>query len=155
MTVSDFRRLFKYEAWANDRIFAYARTTPEPQAEVSRYLGHMFIGQEIWHSRLVNDGRVFETAWVDMSLDEAQARCMKMRAEWTKYLDSVSDEDLSRKVEYVRMGKPCWNYVADVLTHMITHGMYHRGQISIMVRKAGGEPVATDFVAAGREGALD
>ena len=41
--------------------------------------------------------------------------------------------------------------VGDLLTHVLMHGAYHRGQIAASVRRAGGEPAATDYIAFTRE----
>ncbi len=41
--------------------------------------------------------------------------------------------------------------VADVLTQLHGHSLYHRGQIASLVRAAGGEPAKTDFIFWSRE----
>jgi uncharacterized damage-inducible protein DinB len=33
-----------------------------------------------------------------------------------------------------------------VLLHVVNHGTYHRGQITTMIRQAGGQPVSTDLI---------
>ena len=38
------------------------------------------------------------------------------------------------------------NTVAEILTHVALHGSYHRGQIAMRVRAAGGVPVTTDYI---------
>lgn len=40
----------------------------------------------------------------------------------------------------------------DVLTHVIMHSVYHRGQIAAEVRASGSEPAYTDFIEAIRRG---
>jgi uncharacterized damage-inducible protein DinB len=42
--------------------------------------------------------------------------------------------------------------VADVLTHVAMHGVYHRGQIAGAVRAANGTPAYTDYIQAVRTG---
>jgi uncharacterized damage-inducible protein DinB len=44
------------------------------------------------------------------------------------------------------------NSVGDTLTHVWLHGSYHRGQIAQAIRRAGHEPVNTDFITFVREG---
>jgi len=34
-----------------------------------------------------------------------------------------------------------------ILSHVIIHGGYHRGQIAILLRQAGSDPAVTDFIA--------
>jgi uncharacterized damage-inducible protein DinB len=38
------------------------------------------------------------------------------------------------------------NRVEEVLTQLFGHSWYHRGQIAMLVRAAGGEPAVTDFI---------
>ena len=41
--------------------------------------------------------------------------------------------------------------IVDVLTHVIMHSAYHRGQIASDIRADGGEPAYTDFIHAVRQ----
>ena len=72
-----------------------------------------------------------------------------------RYLERVSDDDLLRTFEYQSLdaGRFC-NRIADILTQLFGHSLYHRGQIAMLVRAAGGEPAVTDFVYWCREPAL-
>jgi uncharacterized damage-inducible protein DinB len=40
--------------------------------------------------------------------------------------------------------------VSDILTHVALHGAYHRGQVAHLLRGAGAEPQATDYIQFGR-----
>ena len=42
--------------------------------------------------------------------------------------------------------------VGDILTHIATHGGYHRGQVAKAIGRAGGTSVNTDFMQFVREG---
>src|SRR5262249_40881237 len=35
--------------------------------------------------------------------------------------------------------------LAHLMQHLVNHSTYHRGQVAMMVRQLGGEPLATDF----------
>ena len=52
--------------------------------------------------------------------------------------------ELARTIRYS-------NTVEEILHHVAMHGMYHRGQVALGVRQAGGTPLATDFIAFLRE----
>ncbi len=41
--------------------------------------------------------------------------------------------------------------VHDILRHLNRHGVYHRGQITIYLKRGGGEPADTDYIAWVRE----
>ena len=43
----------------------------------------------------------------------------------------------------------------DILSHVLRHSHYHRGQIASAVREAGGTPAYTDFIHAVRTGLIE
>lgn len=155
MTSADFQRLFRYNAWANARTYEYVKRMPAPPHDVLKLLAHNVLGQELWYARVTGDGAVPSDYWQALPLEESWQLELKMQELWNTFLLQADEAKLHARLDYVRLGKPCSNVVSDVLMHMITHSMYHRGQIAIAVRTAGGEPMPTDFVAAGREGGLD
>jgi len=44
-------------------------------------------------------------------------------------------------------GAPYENTVEEILTQVLLHGAYHRGQIALLVRQLDGQPAVTDFIA--------
>ena len=62
----------------------------------------------------------------------------------------------NRMVEYRNSKGEAWsNRVEDILTHVLMHSAYHRGQIALEMRAAGTEPAYTDFIHAVRQGFLE
>jgi uncharacterized damage-inducible protein DinB len=45
--------------------------------------------------------------------------------------------------------------VQDVLTHVVLHSAYHRGQIASQMRAGGEQPAYTDFIHAARQGLIE
>jgi uncharacterized damage-inducible protein DinB len=45
--------------------------------------------------------------------------------------------------------------VEEILTHVVIHSAYHRGQIASDVRAAGGVPAYTDYIHAVRQGLIE
>ncbi len=43
----------------------------------------------------------------------------------------------------------------DILTHVVLHSAYHRGQIASQVRSGGEQPAYTDFIHAARQGLIE
>jgi uncharacterized damage-inducible protein DinB len=57
-------------------------------------------------------------------------------------------ETLAREIDYRNStGTQFRNTVSDILTHVVLHGSYHRGQIARLTREAGGTPAVTDYIA--------
>ena len=70
-----------------------------------------------------------------------------MQAAWADYLARLEDTELGRVVEYQSYDAGRFrNRVEDILTQLFGHSWYHRGQIAMLVRAAGGEPAVTDLV---------
>jgi uncharacterized damage-inducible protein DinB len=70
-----------------------------------------------------------------------------IEAELLAFVDGLSDEDVGRIIPHknsagVEFRMPLWQ----LLQHVVNHGTYHRGQITTLVRQAGGKPVGTDLV---------
>ncbi len=55
--------------------------------------------------------------------------------------------DLSAVLSYTNSsGRPFTNRVSDILFHIVNHSTYHRGQIALLLRQQGLEPVPTDYI---------
>ena len=67
--------------------------------------------------------------------------------ERSRYLAKLSDDELAQRIEYNSLDAGRFgNRIEDILTQLFTHSAYHRGQIASLVRAAGGEPAATDYI---------
>ena len=72
---------------------------------------------------------------------------LKVADAWDAYLSGLTDADLAREFEYQSYDSGRFrNRVEDILAQMFGHSWYHRGQIAMLVRAAGGVPAATDLV---------
>ena len=66
---------------------------------------------------------------------------------WAEYLARVTDGELGRMIEYQSLDAGRFrNRVEDVLAQLFGHSSYHRGQIAMLVKAAGGEPAVTDLI---------
>ena len=75
-----------------------------------------------------------------------------MELGWTAYLEGLSEAALDRAFEYKSLDAGWFrSVIGDILTQLFGHSLYHRGQIASLVKAAGGQPAATDFVYWSRE----
>lgn len=149
------RERFAYEDWANRQVLAALRAMDPVSERSRRWLAHIVGTQETWLSRLQQDGLNSET-WPDMDLDTVEAALEGVRGAWGMYFDGLTGADLDRAVAYTNTkGDPWSSRVCDILDHVLLHGAYHRGQIAADIRAEGGEPAATDYIFAVREGRLE
>jgi uncharacterized damage-inducible protein DinB len=149
-----YRRWFEYEQDAHAKVVRSLesvpearRTSPEFRRAVS-LLGHIAAARRIWLYRFgVAPGPPDAFFPEDRALAEIVADLHDVHERWADYLGRVSDEELGRVFEYQSLDAGRFrNRVEDILTQLFGHSWYHRGQIAMLVRAAGGEPAATDFV---------
>jgi uncharacterized damage-inducible protein DinB len=145
-----FQRLFAHAAWANRRVLDALRTTPDP-AEALRLFAHVLAAEHVWLSRLRGTAPA-HAVWPPLTLGECVALADENAAGYTTYLAGLGEGDFARPVRYRNTaGVEYTNTVADILTHVATHGGYHRGQIAKAIRAGGGTPADTDFIIFVRE----
>lgn len=146
------RRLLAYDDWANREALASLRAAGDPSARAHQVMAHIVGAQEMWLSRMKQDGNAV-VVWPDLSLDRIAALLDDLRRMWVEYLRSIPDQALAGTVRYTNTkGMEFSNTLFDIITHVMMHGAYHRGQIATLVRQSGGEPAYTDYIHAVRQG---
>lgn len=168
--IEHLRTQHRYETWASARVIAALRSAEAlmgdavgpgggaAQHTVALYRRALGIAAHIQgarHEWLARLGRIERRPWTmfpDWPLDEIERDTLRLDALWTAYLDELTDAALARRVEYTSLeGKRYFNTVAAICSHVFNHGSYHRGQLAMLVRQAGGEPARTDHIAFTRE----
>ena len=119
-----------------------------PPAAV-RLLAHIIAAQSLWLARLRGEPPKM-VVWPELTIDQCSSELEILRSGWREFLRGV---DLDSKIEYRNSkGEPWSSSVDDVLTHVLMHGAYHRGQIATVVRQGGDAPAYTDYIHAARNG---
>lgn len=150
-----FRRLFDYDAWANgETLRALAAAGDAPIVTVGRF-AHVVAAELLWHGRI--QGRPPAVpVWPEWSVAECGEWSEKISRLWRAYLDSLTEVELGREVSYVNSkGDAFVSRVDDIVTHVVLHSGYHRGQVAADLRAAGYTPNTTDFIHAARLGMLE
>ena len=151
------RRQFDYDAWANADVLS-AMTADESGASPTRplqILAHILSAERLWFERLRQQPQSL-AVWPEFTPDECKAKMCEIAKLWREYFAQLSPPGLSRKIAYKNSkGEPWASTVQDVLTHVVVHSAYHRGQIATLMRAAGSPPAYTDFIHAVRQGLID
>lgn len=147
-----FRRWFEYERDAHSRVIDSLASVPEARRPGPEYrkavdlLAHIVAARRNWLARIVGGeaGPVFPQG---MRIEEVAADWAGVEVKWLAYLEKLDDAELTRVVEFrTSDGVSGRNAAEDLLVQLYGHSHYHRGQIATLVRAAGGEPAATDFI---------
>jgi uncharacterized damage-inducible protein DinB len=164
MEIKDFLRMFAYDDWANRQCLAAMRAAPSiPQDALAR-MAHILSAQKLWLERLLNQPQslpVWPVSTIAVfTIDDCVALADEMSASWLNYLERLGNRftpgSLAGKIEYRNSkGEPWSSRVEDVLTHVLFHSVYHRGQIAFIMRASGQQPAYTDFIHAIRQGYIE
>lgn len=152
--IARYRRWYVYERESHAKLLASLDSVPEEGRRTPEYqralgiAGHIDFARRIWLDRLAGasprSGVLFPN---DVTLEELAASYRETESRWEAYLESLDDATIEHVLEYHNLnGIRCRNKVEDVLAQLFGHSWYHRGQIAMLVRTAGGEPAATDLI---------
>jgi len=149
----DLARLFRYDQWANLEALASLRVSPPPPRGL-KLMGHIVGAESLWHARLTGVAGPL-AVWPDLTPAQLDTWLHDLGGAWVRYLDHVVPTRLGDRVTYTNSkGEAFTSAVEDVLTHVVFHSAYHRGQIAADVRATGHEPASTDFIHAARTGRI-
>ncbi len=153
----DLASLYEYSRWADARVIGALRELPE--ADYVRELGggwpslratfnHLAGATHAWAERFSGrDATSLPTEAELPTLEAAVALLEAAQARLRDLVDGLSPERLAADFTWKNLqGKERTALFWAVLRHVVNHASYHRGQISSMLRRVGGKPVATDMV---------
>lgn len=153
--IQHFERLFAYDDWANREVlssFQIAGNTPPRSVKL---MAHIFAAERLWLERLQREDQTYPV-WPDFSLIQCRSEAEELPRLWKAYLGQMSPARLTESVSYKNSKGESWNNsIADILTHVVMHSAYHRGQIAADMRAAGNVPAYTDFIHGVRQGLVE
>ncbi len=152
--IGHYRRWFEYEQDAHAKVLASfesvpadRRASPEFRKAVALF-GHIVAARRMWLSRLgvipAAPGSLFPENPDVKQVADAWREAQKS---WQSFLAGADDAALAREFEYQSLDAGRFrNRVEDILAQLFGHSWYHRGQIAMLIRSAGGEPAITDLI---------
>lgn len=147
MLLEQLRRMFQHAEWANDLVSAALERDDAIGGDVVELFAHVLGAEEVWLSRL--EGRPAALpVWPTLDVAQLRGAAQATAAGYHAYLDRLTSDDLTAVVSYTNSaGQAFQTPIVDILTHVAMHGSYHRGQVALRMRREGGTPVPTDFIA--------
>jgi uncharacterized damage-inducible protein DinB len=148
---SHIERMLQAMAWADERVIGALRDCPDAHDEALPLLSHLLAAEHVWLARLERrPARV--SVWPTLSLPECVALAAENAAGYVAYLKAHGEAELAEIVVYkTTQGVECATAAIDVLTHVVIHGAYHRGQIAKALGRAGTPATNTDYITFVRE----
>ncbi len=153
--IARLRRELTYTAWANRQTLQSLQAARQPPARAREIMAHLVAAECLWLRRLGQDAPELPV-WPALSLGECDRQLQALVEVWKSYAEALTDEKLGSVVAYTNTKGECWSTpVVDVLTHVILHAGYHRGQIATLLGRAGEQAAASDFIDFVRRGHAD
>jgi uncharacterized damage-inducible protein DinB len=151
------KELLDYHYWAQERTFgAVAALSPEQFirdlgnsfSSVRDTLAHIHFAECVWYSRWQKDPVTIPSAEMFPDLDSVRVASRNHESRVRTLLERLGQDGINASMEYTsRMdGKHHRSLFWQMFQHVINHGTYHRGQITMMLRQLGAKPVGTDLI---------
>jgi uncharacterized damage-inducible protein DinB len=157
---NQFAMMAKYNAWANARLYAAARSLPEESyrknvgvffGSLHGTLNHLLATDRIWMRRFTGEGdhpaKLNAIMFDDLLSLEAARKAEDSRI--IRYVDRLSEEEIRKDLDYsTTKGVPQRNQLRDLLAHLFNHQTHHRGQAHAILTVLGiPEPQPLDLLA--------
>ncbi len=158
MNIQELKRLFAYNAWADNRVFEALAKVPEAEylrdlksshGSLGGTMAHLVGVEKLWLSRLIGKPENSILRLQDApTLKQLKSAWEDVAARMARFLVKLDNKSLQQAVSYTTTeGEKFSNSNQQILQHVVNHSSYHRGQIAAMMRQAGAEPLNTDLIA--------
>ncbi len=143
------KRLFRYKAWANDALLNALAALPadsDVRSLAIRALSHSHVVDRIFAAHLRRRSHAYASANLEQlpPLGELAREIRATDQEYVDYVSMIDDRELAEWIDFAFTdgAQGCMTR-EEMLMHVITHGVGHRGQISA-VMLLNSVPPATD-----------
>lgn len=139
-----FEDLFAYNHHCNQQLAALLSANPEKIDEKSMALfSHILNAHQIWNNRILGQ----PTGCGVWDNRPSNTFLASDRHNYDQTIALLGRSGLTDEIAYTTSnGQPFTNTVGNILFHVINHSTYHRGQMALLFRQNGMEPLATDYI---------
>ena len=141
-----FVKLVNHLEWADQRVLQSLRSAPHAPPKALEIYAHILGSEHVWVSR-INATAARVAVWPGLGLDECERLAAQNVAGIRQIVGSLTDDALQQAITYRNSaGDQFTSTLEEILTHVMMHGSYHRGQVASLVRAGGDTPAPTDFI---------
>lgn len=139
-----YRDFFNYNHQINLKLATSFETiSGQLSPKIMELTCHIVNAHHIWNARI----KGIPDPCKPWDLFPIQEFAKKDQFNFESTLEILRDTDLDNKFKYKNStGASFESFVRDVLTHIVNHSTYHRGQIAMLMRELGLEPIPSDFI---------
>jgi uncharacterized damage-inducible protein DinB len=133
------QRLFRYKAWADDELLtAFARLGGESRITglAIKALSHSFIVDRIFAAHMRRQAHAYTSTNLSElpTLEDLSADIRKSDRKYIDYVSTLTRDQLAERIDFTFTdgARGCMSR-EEMLMHVITHGIGHRGQVSAVM----------------------
>lgn len=139
-------KLYQYNAWANRRVIGCLERQAVTDEKIVSIFAHCVAANFIWYNRFMglpkSDHKLWGGGYTIADLKKMVEEADQL---WMSFIDSNNSFD--RVLKYHNyVGDYYENNIQDIMIHLVNHGSYHRGQVAVLLRERGYEPINTDLI---------
>ncbi|CAM3804202.1 DinB family protein [Marinicrinis lubricantis] len=145
--------LAAYHQWAQLKTIAHLKGVSEDVFQkdlgnvfpsISHTLMHMYDADKVWLSRFRGVSPASLSRGSFASLQDAEQRYIPLLDELQEAFRNLDEQDV---ISYHNLkGDAFQNTAYDLIQHVVSHGSYHRGNITSMLRQQGIPGPAVDYI---------
>lgn len=140
-----FEKWYSYNAWANRKLINCIEQQQVNDQKILTTMGHLLSANFIWLNRIKGLPKSEYKLWGEYSLAQLKTMVEEADKQWIDFIQSQGD--FNRLLKYNNyVGDYFENNVEQIMIHLVNHGSYHRGQVAMLLRQKGFEPVNTDYI---------
>jgi uncharacterized damage-inducible protein DinB len=145
------QRLFRYKAWANNELLTALAKLGDASpvtALAIKALSHSYVVDRIFLAHMKRQAHAYTSANLSEmpSLEDLSADIRASDAEYETYLAALTREQLAERIAFAFTDGAAGSMSREeMLLHVITHGVGHRGQVSAVMLMNAITPVKDGF----------
>ena len=153
------KRMTRYNAWANERLYAHLSTVPDAhlRADCGLFFGsilatlnHILVADMIWLDRIdgTNEAPKDLAAVLHEDLQPLRSARESMDARLASFADELTSARLEQAFTYTPISDPSevTSVLGPVLMHLFNHQTHHRGQCHAGLTVQGHDAPSMDLI---------
>lgn len=140
-----FLKLYRYNAWSNKRVLGALEQQNVTDEKILMLMSHVMAAQLLWLHRILGLPAPDVELWKRYSIDRLKELSEEGSIRWLQFIEG--QDDFNRPLRYHNyVGQSFENNIEHIMIHTVNHATYHRGQVALLMRERGYEPINTDFI---------
>lgn len=157
MELEEIRKLYAYNQWANDEVLAsiaglsWEELTGKDGTSFGSLWGtlvHIFGVELLYPQRWRGKSPPALPSQDSIAGVEALRKYWEdVRADQRAFIDGLTEDRLVQRLDYINLQGEKFGYpLVDQMRHLVNHSSYHRGQVSLQLRRFGRTVRPTDYL---------